>query len=242
MKHILKHTICGILVLAASTNSAQTKNCCAKLLTTGTFHNNEVLENADKEEWFGLFKNKSDFYLTKTKLIISRVHDDLMDTNASEKTGWDVQTVNKDTSLILISGHNILRNHKILQAFSIDTDIFPGDTLSFNYLGIDYKLFATGEKRKIQNEEWFEITNYKLYLTYKKNNEVLTELLIASSDFKQYSAGITFAGDIDGDGFLDLLLYTSWKSLCSGPTLYLSKPANSKQLLNVVGEYILCGD
>ena len=72
-----------------------------------------------------------------------------MDENESEKTGWDVQTVNKDTCIILIEGLNFLSNHKIQQEVLSKEQVIPGDTLRFNYLGIDYKIFAIGGKKKM---------------------------------------------------------------------------------------------
>jgi hypothetical protein len=238
MKHILKHTICGILVLAAYTNSAQTKNCCAKLLTTGSFHNNEVLENADREEWFGLFKNMSGFYLAKTEVQIERITDITIDTNENDKTGWEVQTVNKDTSVILIAGLSILKAHRVRQAELTNNMLWPGDTLIFNYLGKEYKLIATGNKTNVTyNPEWYDVTDYELYMAAYKNGQHITDTLFKTKNISNAMISIIFAGDIDGDGFPDLILDTSGENDATCPALYLSKPAYNKKLLIMVGKH-----
>jgi hypothetical protein len=238
MKRIYKLTIFVILVLAAYTNSAQTKKCYAKLLTTGSFHNNEVLENADKEEWFGLFKNMSGFYLAKTKVQIERITDITIDTNENDKTGWEVQTINKDTSVILIAGLSILKAHCVKKAELAKNMVWPGDTLNFNFLGKDYKLFAAGSKMNVTNNpEWYDVTDYELYIAAYKNGQYITDTLIKTKNFSNAMINIIFAGDIDGDGFPDLVIDTSGEYDATCPTLYLSKPAYNEHLLIVVGKH-----
>lgn len=82
-------------------NSPQNSALHINVLTTGVFHSFEINENADKQNWIGLFKNKTKFYLAETKMIAKRVNDGVLDAE-NEKTGWKVETINKDTSIILI--------------------------------------------------------------------------------------------------------------------------------------------
>jgi hypothetical protein len=122
-----------------------------KVLTVGTFHDNEVWDNADQRIWFGLFQGKEGFYLAETKLRITRVNDAVVDENENDKTGWEIRTVNKDTSIILIEPLNYLTPHRIQQAVLSKEQIPPGDSLLMNYLGTHYKIWATGTKKRMQD-------------------------------------------------------------------------------------------
>jgi len=213
-----------------------------KVLTVGTFHGDEVWENADKEKWFGLFQGKTGFYLAETKLKTKRVNDQIVDENENENTGWEVQTINKDTSIIIIEASKFLTPHNVQQAILSKEQIFPGDTLRINYLGIDYKIYATGGKKKVQDDpEWFDVWNYKLYLTATIKGQQHTSLLVAQPNFDDQMINLIFAGDIDGDGILDLIIDTSRHYNATSPTIYLSRPANNGEVVKPIGGHTSVG-
>ncbi len=210
----------------------------AKLLTIGEFHEDEVAIDADRKNWFALFKNTSGYYLSQTKIVTTRIFDPI----EGDSTGWEVKAVGRDTAIVLISGINYLNEHRITEASLKKNYIIPGDTLKISYLGLEYTLFATGGKKKVQSDpEWYELWNYKLYISARKNGEEVQELLVAQPFFDDRMINILFAGDIDGDGFLDLLIDTSNHYNATSPTLYLSKPAGEKSLLKPVGEHTSVG-
>ncbi len=213
-----------------------------KVLTVGVFHGDEVLENADRETWFGLFQGKQGFYIAETKLKTKRVNDAIIDENEEDKTGWEVQTVNKDTSIILIEKLSFLTPRNVQQVVLSKEQVFPDDTLRITYLGIDYKIFATGSKKKLQNEpDWFEVWNYKLYLTAIINGKAHKSLLVAQPNFDGQMIELIFAGDIDGDGVLDLIIDTSNHYNVTSPTIYLSKPAKNGEIVKPIGGHTSVG-
>lgn len=117
-----------------------------KVLTVGVFHSDEVWENAENQNWYGVFFNDKETYLAKTELKLKRVYDIVLDENENDKTGWEIQTVIKDSSYILLEELRFLKNHKIHNIKLKKNEIFPGDTLKIKHLGIDYNIFATGGK------------------------------------------------------------------------------------------------
>jgi len=212
-----------------------------KLLTEGFFHEDEVDAYELNKEWFCLFKKGKEIHLSKTKLLIERVNDPILDENENEKTAWKINTVIKDTSLILIETCPFLTERIILN-YDLPEYIYPNDTISFNYLNKDYKLFATGGKRKeSENSEWYIVWNYKLYLTSNINGIEQTELLVATSRFDDNMIRILFAGDIDGDEKLDLLIDTSNHYNATSPTLYLSKPAEEGHIIKPIATHTSVG-
>lgn len=213
-------------------------NFMAKILTTGVFHEDEVWTGADKLKWFGLFYNQSNVYLAETKITALKVHDEISDYFEDDKTGWEIKTMNQDTAYMLIAGLDFLKNRKI-EPFNLPKhQLIPGDSLQFNYLGVEYCIYAAGNKRKHDEDGvWYEIWNYRLYLAAKINNQWKKDLLVACPSFDDAMIDLIFAGDIDGDGLLDLIIDTSNHYNGTTPTLFLTKPAEKGHLIKVVGEH-----
>lgn len=214
-----------------------------KLLSTGVFHEDEVWPTAEKENWVGLFKNGNEYYVSKTKIKLTKVHDPIVDEDTiNDKTGWNVQALHIDTALFFFAGLDLPQTQKTKHLNFDKREIFPGDTVSFKFLGHSYKLYATGGKKKTANDPlWYEVWNYKLTLESDKNGKIINDLLVAQPQFNDAIIYLIFAGDIDGDGFLDLIIDTSSHYNAASPTLYLSKPADNGHLLKVVGQHISVG-
>ena len=213
-----------------------------KVLTVGNFHSDEVWKNANKEKWLGLFRNKTGFYVAESKLIINRVHDEIVDDNELDKTGWEIKTFNDDTCLILMSPNPFVKEKAIEHLILPKNQVYPGDTVTFQFLGLEYKLFATGGKKKAQEDpSAFEVWNYKLYLTTTIKGQQHKSLLVAQPNFEEQMITIIFSGDIDGDGILDLIIDTSRHYDAESPTIYLSKPANSEDVVKPVGGHTTVG-
>ncbi len=213
-----------------------------KVLTTGNFHSDEVWETANKEKWTGIFKSKSDFYIKATSIKAKKVHDGFVDENEKEKTGWEITTPNKDSSIILIEMQPYLEERKIQSVTIYKNFIYPNDTVVFSFLGNRYKLFATGISKKVQGEaEALEVMKYRLYLTAYINGKETTQLLSAQPDFDDKMIELLFAGDIDGDGILDFIIDNSRHYNMYKPTLYLSMPAEKGQIVKPVGFHVSVG-
>lgn len=213
-----------------------------KVLRIGTFHGDEVGENTDRLTWFGLFKNKNGYFLKRTKIKVLEVYDPIVDENENEKTGREVQTNNNDTCLILIEPLPYL-TERTIQSLKLPKDnIYPNDTVLFKYSGIEYKIFATGGKKKVQETpEWFDVWNYKLYVTATIKGKVHKSLLVAQPKFDDQMINVIFAGDIDGDGILDLIIDVSGHYNSSSPTIYLSRPAKQGEVVKPIGGHTSVG-
>jgi hypothetical protein len=215
-------------------------NYPVKVLTTGIFHEDEVWTPASKENWYGLFRNKTGFFLASTGINTTRIHDVVIDEKETDKTGWKVETKLKDTCLVLIEALPFLNEHTVQNIVLPSEQVLPGDTFRFAFMGADYRIFATGGRKRVADET-YEVWNYKLYIEANKNGRKLTELLVARASFDDTMISIIFAGDIDGDGLLDLIIDTSSHYNATIPTIYLSKPADDGHLLKVMGSHTRVG-
>jgi len=212
-----------------------------KILRLEIFHYDEVEENYDKKVWFGLFKNNNDYSLSETKVSFKRVNDPIVDENEEDKTGWEVSASVKDSCVILIEKLPYFVDGSI-SSVKIPESIYPEESFKFNFKGIEYTLFATGKKKKEeQDSDWIVVSNYKLYLTAVIDGKKTTELLVAKKNFDDQMIKIIFGGDLDDDNKLDLIIDTASHYNVTSPTLYLSKPGEKGKVIKPIGVFTTVG-
>lgn len=213
-----------------------------KIITTGGFHGDEVWDNLEKDNWLGLFKSAEKHYIAATPVTVKEVFDPVLDEDSTkESTGREVNIENKDTCLLLLSHlGDLIQEHDVESVPLPVNEVKPGESITIRYKEVTYTLSATGEKRMVQENDEY-IWNYKLYLTATKNGTTIKQLLAAFPSFDDAMVTLVFAGDIDGDGMLDLIMDTSNHYNVTVPTLYLSKPAAAGELLKIMGVHIAVG-
>ena len=207
-----------------------------EILTAQLFHDGEVEPKLAKHRWKGLFKTGESYYIADTKLRILRAHDDLMDDTGSN-SGLEVKPGIKDTSILLISGLDELKNGNVNSIALTKNQLLPGEQESLVYNDIKYTLYATGiKKSESSNSDFYSVSNYKLFLKAMINGKQYNQLLVSAPTFDDTLTSIIFAGDIDNDGIIDFIIDTTTEYNSEVPTLYLSKPATgSDKLLKVMG-------
>lgn len=208
------------------------------LLPLGSFHNDEVDSSATDKKWMGLFKGKDGFYLAATKIRLANVYDAVVDEDENQKTGWEVSAEHKDSCYILIESLPYLKERKVEEARLGKNEIYPKDIIRFKYLNIEYGLHAIGRTEKTKGNGLI-INDYKLYLS--ANGTKITELLVSNMASEEKMIKILFAGDIDGDQKLDLIIDVSSNYNASQPTLYLSKPAGNGHLVKPIASHTSVG-
>jgi hypothetical protein len=213
----------------------------AAILTTGLFHDEEVSKADRSRNWYALFQNTNGYYVDTARVVIKRASDPLADEEPGKLTGWQVETANIDTSLLLFAGVNGLNKRQIKEVTLRKKAIQAGESVTYTYNGITYTLFATGTK--VQQEPGVPVTvsNYRLFIKATINGTERTQMLVAARELDDQIAGIIFAGDIDGDDIPDLIIDTSNHYNVTAPTLYLSKPAGSNEVLKMMGLHVSAG-
>lgn len=207
-----------------------------EIMPTGFLHEDELDINFKNKIWYGIFIEKGKKYIAKTHMQALKVHDPIIDEYEEEKTGWDIKTNSADSCILLIEASPYI-SEKTISTFALPEEtILPGDTVTFQFLNHNYTIYATGTMNKSNGENKYEsISNYKLYISTIKDKKTINTLLVAQPNFEDAMIIVLFAGDIDGDGILDLILDTSNQYNVSKPTLYLSKPAAENKILKPMG-------
>lgn len=213
----------------------------AYILTTGAIsHNEEVDPKYASHKWIGVFKVDSGYVVKATEVSIIKAHDSIMDEDKSAKTGWEVTSSVKDSTVLLISGIDYVKPAAVPTIKLKTQTITPGKSESFVCNGINYTLHATG-KTIVLNGNPDNVANYKLYLKASINGVGYNQEIVSISSFDDAMVTVLFVGDIDGDGRADLILDTTNHYNIERPTLYLSKPAKGKHLVEVVGMHTYTG-
>ncbi len=205
----------------------------AYILSEGLFHGDEVIPEADKEKWIGLFYNNNKFWLAETKVQATKTFDGILD-EEGDSTGIKIKILSKDSCAFVLSGiYNLPL--KPVQTVQLSKNIFyPNDSVTFDFKNIKYKITTTGEREG----EYF--WNYKIYLTITTGNSNTTQLLLASSTLN-YMAENFFVADINNDGILDFVFDTSLSENMSRPTLYLSQKKGNEYIMKIVAFHTTTG-
>jgi hypothetical protein len=208
-----------------------------RLLEATTYHEDEITNEPEMKDWIGLFKDNSGegFSLWKTDLNFDKVEDPIMD-DGGDSTGWEVSSSNVQDPLFFFGGLDYLSEGSVVSCELEKAEIYPGDMLKFSFLDVDYQMYATGQKVLIE-EDYYQVENYKLFLMTAVDGEKRTSQISDQTGFDDAMVSILFAGDIDKDGFLDLIINDTYHYNVSNPTLLLSKPAVEGQTLKSVAAH-----
>lgn len=211
-----------------------------KLLETGEFHGDEVKAKSG-ETWLGLFKRGDDYFLSSTKIKVETVYDAIVDDEEKDKkTGKGVSVNGKNQSVFLLKNANFLKQGKVKTVFYGDREnsyeemkITNQTNKTFKLNDITYNLFVTTDEEK---EGWVNETS-ELILTDGKTEQII----YPHSRCADCSWSIYWAGDLDGDGKLDLYFDLNEHYNVSQKRLFLSSQAEKGKLVKEVANFRIVG-
>ncbi|MBD3638595.1 MAG: hypothetical protein HUJ25_14675 [Crocinitomicaceae bacterium] len=209
------------------------------ILTTGEFHGDEVMEDAEEREWWGVFRSDSVTYLSKTFITCERVNDPILD-EGNEQTGWAVSTNNEDETVVLINGQDILSEGEIEEVKLESSYLNIDDELEFVYKNNRYKVYTEGREEKL-TDNYSEIRDFKVFVEAKIDGELRSTKVMDVEYLESLTPILLFVGDIDRDGIADLLINASYHYNVYLPTLYLSGEAEGDELLKFTAEHHTVG-
>ncbi|MDR0227525.1 MAG: hypothetical protein LBI72_00420 [Flavobacteriaceae bacterium] len=215
-----------------------------EMLTIGTFHGDEVSDEVTNKQWLGLLKNGKKMVVAKATPSTKIVYDVVVDEEDGEYTGKEVFVENGKAYQYFFTKGTGVKVGTVDVKEGLPAYVYPGDEVTFTFKGKEYTMFATGKKMKLDisaadlanTEEGslpmyaYQVRDYRLYIQVKEGTSVSTTLLY-SCPFADDAmpGGILFAGDLNQDGKLDLILDTSFHYNMNRPTLYISQPCSGEE-------------
>jgi hypothetical protein len=223
-----------IIAMICSLGLASSQSAAVSLLVPGTFHGDEVRARTG-ERWTGLFPTPSGFAWRPAIITTRRVTDPTVDQNA-EKTGVEV-LVKGGSPVVLIKGIPGLTANKVRGIFHKPEglDLPQSDPLPLVMAdGRAYQLRVLD--RRASNDAPQKAS--RLILETGSHKQVLYQWPTGLLD---QHCELIWAGDLDGDGNLDLLMALSDHYNVTTYTLFLSSRRSAGTLVRQVAAFLTKG-
>jgi hypothetical protein len=220
--------VAALFLLLGSSQPEKSTKGQIQLWTSGAMHGNEVIGKTG-EKWFALYRTNTGFELTATKVTvidspgIGGLYDKFVQVNRPFET------------VFLVRGIADLREGSVKTVFSGHQFVKPNQFISLqlsNDLRHSYQLYAEGKEDKET------IDNYKIILYSDQRRQTI---LSRSPTYLEGTPCLLWAGDLDRDGRLDLLMDLTNHYNVSEPTLFLSSMAAPNELVKKVASHRTVG-
>lgn len=206
-----------------------------RILRTGTFHGNEV-DAKTGEPWFGLIATEDGYRLVRTPITVTATHDPILDEDPQTRSGKDVQVDLDMVPIALVQGGDWSEGAvpSVDFEWSLETAAAP---LPLAFGDKHYEVLATweGQGKPFGPEP---LTNFRLVL---KSNGRTQDLVTPEWCCDEAFPHLLWAGDLDRDGALDLLVEASHHYNVSTYVLFLSTAAREGDLVGKVAEFSTTG-
>jgi hypothetical protein len=208
----------------------------ATLLEVGEFHGEEVAAETG-EPWLGLHISEQGSMLIDYTITVADVHDPLLD-EGEQKTGKKVSVDLPLEPVFLVNSDWVLQSGPVTTLFKgNDESLQSISGLKLKLADADYEIKVTGDDGDLCWQNGLP-KNAKLVLTNGNSSQVLYTLQECGNDPGWF---LTWAGDLDQDGKLDLYVNVTQHYNVSERKLFLSSQADEGQLVAEVAEFVTSG-
>lgn len=201
-----------------------------ELLLCGEYHGDEVTA-VTGDKWWGLLRTEAGFELREVEITVESVHDICMDNDESEKSGKKVSVESQGLEpVMLVRGPAFSEPRPVPTCLAATVPLVPTDYGHFVKLSLGSEpsrvtLVVMG---KTAERHW---SDYEVTFCFERGDEGWQSFPFIQREraFNPGLPALHWAGDIDGDGKMDLLMnmrdhYSVWEM-----TLFLSTEAAADQ-------------
>ncbi|MEN0062249.1 MAG: hypothetical protein AAGA48_08860 [Myxococcota bacterium] len=201
------------------------------MLSVGPHHGSDVPSDTASRTWHALVEARNGAWsLQPVKVTVETVRDEMVDPKEGPFTGREVRATKVEGQIrILISGD--LTPGPLQVANPKPTRLWPGQHQRLTVGQHWIALSAFGTVPKPSGSSGAFLHSFGLLATTEGDRRNPVTLFENAVDDAHPSAW--FVGDLDRDGFPDVIAQTSPKYSFSQTTLLLSSPSNGKSLTTV---------
>lgn len=215
------------------------------LLLVGFFHG-DAIDAEDGETWYGVAEENGNWRATARTIRVGLEFDEIVD-QPGEKTGKEVQVLGPPPVFLARGGN--LQPRAIETVYSERHSLMSTEpALTFQMRsGRDYELvIRCPEQPEISEDEnpagLIPVPEFEpcpIVLIHNEREQEIARLPFNELGYSR--AAVMWAGDLDNDGELDLLMDLSHHYNLSAPTLLLSSEALEGDLVRPVADLALYG-
>jgi hypothetical protein len=205
-----------------------------QILQPGVYHGKEVSIGSEKMNWFGLIKQSNRYVFKKVKIGIYSMHDALVDRD-TDTTGKRVIVTDSVKPIILISGLSNTKEGEIPFVELKKHILYPSESMNFKFNDNWTSITAYGTVNPTEHEGP-QIRSYLLEISSSKDGYKTKQFFAGTHGFDDAMFTFIWAGDLDADGAIDLIMDLSNHYNVDNITLFLSSKADEGQLLKRVAE------
>lgn len=203
-----------------------------QVLETGSFHGDEVATRTG-DRWFGLYRTATGVQAAALPVTVTPVHDPLVD--APDESSGKLVTVPGPPPLFLVRRLSGLQPGPVPTAAS-------ELTLAAGVVPLRLGRTAYGLETRVLREDAATGGMREGELVFRRGRD--RQVLFATGADGGELAGawkLVWAGDLDGDGALDLYVHVSSHYNVSSHRLFLSGAARAGRLVEEAAEFTITG-
>ena len=181
------------------------------------------------EVWLGLYPTKDGYSLMPSMIHVDAFYDPTITEDENTTGATRVSVQGQNTPVFLITGLDSIKAGMVKTLFSGRLPLPLGSALEFSIdNGVNYYLAAF---------EGVKCNSGTAVYTVELVQDNRSQVICTSDTTSAAVSYLLWAGDLDRDGQLDMLIDTTCDYNASGPVLFLSSLANHDSLLERVARF-----
>lgn len=230
----------SILVLVAAAQFTFAEDT-VQILRTGLWHGDQVSAESGPD-WWGIFPEGDGFTLQQAPVTISAEFDAMMD-QEGQATGKRVKVPQEAEPVLLVYGIKGLKEGRLntTKRRISENMVEPGQSIDLELTGdeshISTKLEISGSMITPEGQSDRLPEDFEFTLVRISGSRTVRQSLAKLPGITDGKPRLVWAGDLDRDGRVDVLLNTTDKYFVTHLVLYLSSAAKKGQLVGKVAEW-----